>query len=229
MKICLDACCLNRLTDDQSQRRIREEAEAVELILRRMRTGEVQWSSGEALTDEINRNPHLERRLANEIIEVDQRTASRAKNLEATGYGAFDALHLACAEAAQVDVLLTTDDGFVRKASRRDGNPRVPVRNPSILEQGKLAMSSLDTMTDEQFERHALEVLGRELGADGLARFLRLNRSGLGDYTTGYHRLDFGNCLTRRRTISMPCQNAIGSWFSPSIWPQGISGTQFGE
>ena len=45
-------------------------------------------------------------------------------------------------------------------------------------------MSSLDAMTDEQFERHALEVLGRELGADGLARFLRLNRSGPGDYTT---------------------------------------------
>jgi hypothetical protein len=44
-------------------------------------------------------------------------------------------------------------------------------------------MSSVDTMTDEQFERHALEILRRELGADGLARFLRLNRSGPGDYT----------------------------------------------
>ncbi len=44
-------------------------------------------------------------------------------------------------------------------------------------------MSSIETMTDEQFERHALEVLGRELGADGLARFLRLHRSGPGDYT----------------------------------------------
>jgi hypothetical protein len=138
VKVYFDACCLNRLTDDQSQRRIREEAEAVELILRRMRAGEVQWISSEALTDEINRNPRLERRLenaallnlANETIEVDQMTASRAKNLEAAGYGAFDALHLACGEVAQVDVLLTTDDGFVRKASRRDGNPRVPVRNP---------------------------------------------------------------------------------------------------
>jgi hypothetical protein len=38
-------------------------------------------------------------------------------------------------------------------------------------------------MTDEQFERYALEVLQRELGADGLARFLRLNRSGKGNYT----------------------------------------------
>lgn len=44
-------------------------------------------------------------------------------------------------------------------------------------------MSGLDTMTDEQFERHALDVLSRELGVDGLARFLRLDRSGSGDYT----------------------------------------------
>jgi hypothetical protein len=38
-------------------------------------------------------------------------------------------------------------------------------------------------MTDDQFERHALEVLRRELGLDGLARFLRLNRSAFADYT----------------------------------------------
>ena len=44
-------------------------------------------------------------------------------------------------------------------------------------------MIALDKLTDEQFERHALDVLKRELGADGLARFLRLHRSGSGDYT----------------------------------------------
>jgi len=44
-------------------------------------------------------------------------------------------------------------------------------------------MTSIETMSDEQFECHALEILGRELGADGLARFLRLHRSGAGDYT----------------------------------------------
>jgi len=44
-------------------------------------------------------------------------------------------------------------------------------------------MTSVEQMTDEQFERYALEVLQRELGADGFARFLRLNRSGRGDYT----------------------------------------------
>lgn len=40
-----------------------------------------------------------------------------------------------------------------------------------------------DQMTDEQFERHAFNVLARELGLGGLARFIRLNRSGPGDYT----------------------------------------------
>ena len=44
-------------------------------------------------------------------------------------------------------------------------------------------MRSVEQMTDEPFERYALEILQRELGSDGLARFLRLNRSGKGDYT----------------------------------------------
>ena len=43
-------------------------------------------------------------------------------------------------------------------------------------------MTSLENMNDEQFDRFALEILQRELGPDGLARFLRLNRSGKGDY-----------------------------------------------
>jgi len=44
-------------------------------------------------------------------------------------------------------------------------------------------MIATDKLTDEQFERYALGLLQRELGPDGLARFLRLNRSGSGDYT----------------------------------------------
>jgi hypothetical protein len=43
-------------------------------------------------------------------------------------------------------------------------------------------------MTDEDFERHAFAILKRELGLDGLARFLRLNRAGSGDYTRDRHR-----------------------------------------
>jgi predicted nucleic acid-binding protein len=50
--------------------------------------------------------------------------------LEALGYGAFDALHLACAEQATVDVLLTTDDHFIKQVARRLGKPTIRVLNP---------------------------------------------------------------------------------------------------
>jgi hypothetical protein len=114
MKVYLDACCLNRLTDDQNQPRIREEAAAVERVFKLVRDGTVQWISSDALADEIDRNPDLERKsgnvallaLASEIIEENDQIAHRAKALHKAGYGVFDALHLACAEAARVDVML---------------------------------------------------------------------------------------------------------------------------
>lgn len=49
-------------------------------------------------------------------------------------------------------------------------------------------MTPIKDLTDEQFERLALEVLCREFGPDGLARFLRLHRSGPGDYTNDRDR-----------------------------------------
>jgi predicted nucleic acid-binding protein len=111
-----------------------------------MRAGEIQWIASEALVDEIDRNPDVERglentsllTLASESLEVDAVIASRASDLQIAGYGVYDALHLACAEAARVDVLLTTDDGFIRKVSRRDGNPLVAVRNPLFWSAGNL-------------------------------------------------------------------------------------------
>jgi len=54
-------------------------------------------------------------------------------------------------------------------------------------------------MTDEQFERHALGVLGRELGVDGLARFRRLHRSRPGDYTKD--RLQWQRDLTIKEVL----------------------------
>jgi hypothetical protein len=53
-------------------------------------------------------------------------------------------------------------------------------------------MTSFEQMTDEQFERHALEVLQRELGIDGLARFLRLHRAGKDDYTADREKWQSG-------------------------------------
>lgn len=138
MRIYLDACCLNRLTDDQDQQRIAEEAEAVEQILRLLRTHTIEWLSSTALEAETSNNPDPERRrevqvfllLATSIIRLDGQIVRRAKGLETVGYGAFDALHLSSAEAGEANVLLTTDDRFIKRAARRVGSPRVRVLNP---------------------------------------------------------------------------------------------------
>ena len=53
MRIYLDGCCLNRLTDDQSQKRVREEAEAVEGFLRVVETGGATWVGSRVLEMEI--------------------------------------------------------------------------------------------------------------------------------------------------------------------------------
>jgi predicted nucleic acid-binding protein len=138
VRIYLDACCLNRLTDDQSQSRIAEEAEAVEKILRLLRDGKIEWLSSTVLKAETSNNPDVERRyeaevllsLATDTISPDGQIIRRATELEAAGYGAFDALHLSSAEAGMVDVLLTTDDRFIRRAARAVGSPCVRVLNP---------------------------------------------------------------------------------------------------
>ena len=138
MKIYLDSCCLNRLTDDQSQPRIAEEAEAVEQILRLLRTEAIEWLSSAALKAETANNPNTERRhevevllsLATNTVPLDGQIIRRAKELEAAGYGAFDAPHLSTAEAGDVEVLLTTDDRFIKRAARAVGSPRVRVLNP---------------------------------------------------------------------------------------------------
>jgi predicted nucleic acid-binding protein len=134
----LDACCLNRLTDDQSQSRIAEEAGAIERILRLLRVGTIEWLSSTVLKAETSDNPDAERRhevevllsLATDTIPLDGQIIRRATELEDAGYGAFDALHLSCAEAGMADVLLTTDDRFIRRAARAVGSPRVRVLNP---------------------------------------------------------------------------------------------------
>ena len=83
-------------------------------------------------------NPDVERRHEVEILllwatatlTLDFKVVERAKQLEAAGYGAFDALHLDVAESGSVDVLLTTDDRFIKLAGRGVGSPRIRILNP---------------------------------------------------------------------------------------------------
>ena len=51
-------------------------------------------------------------------IAINERISARAQVLTQAGFGALDAAHPACAEAATCDYLLTCDDSMVRRAQR---------------------------------------------------------------------------------------------------------------
>ena len=138
MKIYLDTCALNRLTDDQTQPRILAEAKALERILDMVSSGKVRWISSSAVRAELHRNPDGAKRevslalfaFASDFVEPDQATHHRASTLAAEGYGPFDALHLALAEEAGADALLTVDDRFIGLAARTRPAVLPSVSNP---------------------------------------------------------------------------------------------------
>lgn len=136
--IYLDACCLNRPFDDQSQPRIRLEAEAVVLIINLFQEGVGEWVSSEVVDDEIEQTPDPDRRQrvkdlmssVQKVIEVDQTILDRAQELGKLGFQSFDALHLACAEKGEADVFLTTDDKLQRRATRYAKHLSIAVGSP---------------------------------------------------------------------------------------------------
>ncbi len=135
-RLYLDVCCLNRPFDDWRQQRVRLEGEAILAILERCQQGELALVNSTALDTEINRTADPERRqrvlaaldMATEKIQVTEAMMNRAAVLKESGFTPFDALHLACAEAAAVDSFLTTDDRLLRRAKRIDIS--IPVANP---------------------------------------------------------------------------------------------------
>lgn len=138
VKIYLDVCCLNRPFDDQTQDRIHFESEAVLIILNRCQIGRWWLISSDVVDFEISRTPDSERRqkviiltaLSKSKIIIDTEIEERAVELEALGFKPFDALHIACAEKSNADILLTTDDSLLYKALRNINRLKVKIENP---------------------------------------------------------------------------------------------------
>jgi hypothetical protein len=63
-------------------------------------------------------------------VQLEQSEVIRAKQLQTLGFKQWDALHLACAESGQVDVLLTTDDKLLSLAHRVSDQLKLKVDNP---------------------------------------------------------------------------------------------------
>lgn len=142
-RLYLDTCCLNRPFDDQSQERVRAETGAIWLILEEASRGRLELIRSEAVEMELERIVdllHRDRVLALASVgtvraPVLAEDFQRGRVLETLGFKQLDALHIACAESGGADVLLTTDDGMVRRARRLPHVLRVPVRNPLTWQQ----------------------------------------------------------------------------------------------
>lgn len=138
MKIYLDACCLNRPFDDQRQSRIRLESEAITLILEKLYRREWEWVGSEILIFELNQTIDIERRIrllllakqSHQTTRITEETISQAEKLELLGFESHDALHLASAQQAGVDVFLTTDDNLRKTAERLKASFSFIVANP---------------------------------------------------------------------------------------------------
>lgn len=145
MRIYLDACCFNRPFDDPSFDRNHLEAEAVVAILAHVQQSQWLLVGSNVLERELKAGPDIERREAvlgmlaaqSESIEVGQAEYDRSEVLVRFGFRRVDSLHIACAESARCDAMLTTDDQLLRKAAKYSARLRVDVRNPVdwLLEQ----------------------------------------------------------------------------------------------
>ncbi|HEY7156621.1 MAG TPA: PIN domain-containing protein [Gemmataceae bacterium] len=87
---------------------------------------------------EMDANPDAKRRArvrlllpeAEQIVMLTPPLFARGAVLELLGFKPADALHVAAAEEAGADVLLSCDDRFCRAAQRHAKRLRVAVRNP---------------------------------------------------------------------------------------------------
>lgn len=137
--IYLDLCCLNRPFDDQNQERVQRETKAVRVIIDLCQKDEWHLLGSQAIDIELARTPPGARRqqmmdwaaLARTKTILSDRLIARTRELASLGFKAFDALHIACAEDGNADVLLTTDDRMLRLAARSSAILKVRVENPA--------------------------------------------------------------------------------------------------
>lgn len=141
MRLYLDTSVYNRPFDDQSQVKVFLETQASISVFRLISQETITLVSSPVLERENQRNSSPIRQRFMQAY-LDQATLyqpltpsiiERARTLQTQGLKNFDALHVASAEAAQCDYLLTCD----RRLINRCKTLSLPVINPVtyILEQ----------------------------------------------------------------------------------------------
>lgn len=134
----MDVCCFNRPFDEQTQIRIKLEAEAILAILQACADSQCDLLGSDVIDLEIRRtrnpdrlrNINALRNMAISRVSLDANIQSRARTLQQYGFKLFDALHLVSAESGNAAVFLTTDDRLLRNAARHEAKITIRVCNP---------------------------------------------------------------------------------------------------
>ncbi len=108
--------------------------------MRAVDEGRLEWVSSDIVVFEVTKTPDEARRgilltvlsRAGVRVPLSGDTGRRARELREQGLRDLDALHLASAEAAEVGVLTTTDEQFLRSSARLRPPSTVQVKNPVV-------------------------------------------------------------------------------------------------
>ncbi len=138
MKVYLDVCCLNRPFDDQTQDRIRLEAEAVYTILKFVEIGQFALLNSDIILYEVEKISDLKQKNSIRIIlskakcyiSLNEDILKRGYEIQKIGVKSYDALHIASAEYGKATIFLTTDDKLLKIARNNLEKIHTKVQNP---------------------------------------------------------------------------------------------------
>ncbi|MCM1122362.1 MAG: PIN domain-containing protein [Eubacterium sp.] len=143
MKIYLDNCCYNRILNDRSNSQIYYKRNSVMLILELVEKASVNLVGSEMLVKEIRDIYDSYKRavirmmysLCSEEIRINSAILDRAEKIRHCSNVKYkDSIHLACAEMAGADALLTTDKKFISNGNRIKTYTRVMNPNQWLSE-----------------------------------------------------------------------------------------------
>ena len=143
MKVYLDSCTIQRPLDAFTVLRNKLEAEATLGIIQFCDDGTLELVSSEALVYEAKRNTQSVREehalsileKASHIAILNSGVEKRAAIFESRGVKSMDAIHVALAEAADVDYCCSCDDRLLRKLKRMRDIPFRPVSPLELIEE----------------------------------------------------------------------------------------------
>jgi predicted nucleic acid-binding protein len=141
LTIYFDSCCYGRPQDDQTQLSIAAETIAIGGIIDICNMIGHSIIGSAAVKKELSANPDANDRIAALTLFEDtarrvrlSRNIKRMGTLHAQGLGVMDSIHLATAETAYADFLLTVDKDFEHIATSKNLS-KVRVLNPFTLLQ----------------------------------------------------------------------------------------------